>query len=420
MILNAFIYPFLFVALYFEVFLLLSFVVGKRRYQEPGAADLSALPTVTIFVPCYNEEKTVGKTLDSLLALDYPKDKLSIFAVNDGSKDGTQEVIERYAAAYPQISAFRKENGGKHTALNYGLARTESDMVGCLDADSYVARDALLQSIRYFTSPDVMAVTPAIKVAHAGSFVQHIQRAEYALSAFIRRTFSWLDAIFITPGPFSIFRRQVFIELGPYKEAHNTEDMEIALRMQSRGMRIENAPAAHVFTNAPRTYPALYRQRVRWSYGFLKNASDYRFMFFNPKYGTLGMFLLPMGIFTLLPAIYFTSMSVAYAAGRTVDAVDRARVVGLSLPNWPTFDWFFADTHAIIFITLAMVAASVIIISIGASLASDRRPAPDIVLYIFLYGLIAPWWLFRAMFNVAVAREESWAGEIDKRRRAGQ
>ena len=101
-------------------------------------------------------------------------------------------------------------------------------------------------------------------------------------------------------------------------------------------------------------------------------------------------------------------------------AVDRARVVGLSLPDWPTFDWFFADTHAIIFITLAMMAATVAIIAIGASLASDRRPAPDIVLYLFLYGLIAPWWLFRAMFNVAIAREGSWAQEIDQRRRAGQ
>ncbi|HEX7651326.1 MAG TPA: glycosyltransferase family 2 protein [Candidatus Paceibacterota bacterium] len=420
MSLSLFIYPFLFVALYFEVFLLLSFVVGKRRYREPAAADPALLPTVTVFVPCYNEEKTVAKTLDSLLALDYPKDKLSIFAVNDGSTDGTQAVIERYAAAHAQISAFRKENGGKHTALNLGLEHAQSDVVGCLDADSYVASDALLQSVRYFADPQVMAVTPAIKVAHAGSFVQHIQRAEYALSAFIRRTFSWLDAIFITPGPFSLFRRRVFIELGPYREAHNTEDMEIALRMQSHGMRIENAPDSHVFTNAPRTYPALYRQRVRWSYGFLKNAQDYRFMFFNPKYGTLGVFLLPMGIFTIIPAVYFTGMSVAYAAERTASAVDRARVVGLSLPDWPTFDWFFADTHAIIFITLAMMAATVAIIAIGASLASDRRPAPDIVLYLFLYGLIAPWWLFRAMFNVAIAREGSWAQEIDQRRRAGQ
>jgi cellulose synthase/poly-beta-1,6-N-acetylglucosamine synthase-like glycosyltransferase len=410
-------YPFLFAALYFEVFLLLSFLKGKRtRSTVPAFPEI--LPSVTIFIPCYNEERTVVKTLDSLCALEYPKDKLSIFAINDGSKDNTLPVLREYSAAHPQVTVLDKPNGGKHTALNLGLTHATSDLVGCLDADSYVASNALMESIRYFASADVMAVTPAIKVAVAGTFIQRIQHAEYGLSAFIRRTFSWMDAIFITPGPFSIFRREVFTILGPYKAAHNTEDMEIALRMQSHGMRIENAPNSHVFTNAPRNYPALFRQRVRWSYGFLKNAQDYRFMFFNPKYGTLGMFLLPMGIFTIIPGLYFTGLSVAYGAENAAKAADRARVIGIHFPtaiHFPIIDWFYFNTSAFAILSLVLGLITVSIIVIGKKLAGDKGFF-DIALYLLTYGLLAPWWLIRAVYNVATHKEQSWAREIDVRR----
>lgn len=420
---NALVYPFLFLALYFEVFLLLSFLQNARKHRGDARRVPAIWPSVTVFIPCYNEERTVVKTLDSLRALDYPHDKLSIFAIDDGSKDGTLAVLNEYVATHndQRIHVLHKENGGKHTALNLGLATATSDIVGCLDADSFVATSALKESVMLFSDPEVMAVTPAIKVARAETLMQRIQHAEYGLSAFIRRTFSWMDAIFITPGPFSMFRRDVFTQLGPYREAHNTEDMEIALRMQAAGMKIENAPAAHVFTNAPRSYPALFRQRTRWTYGFLKNAQDYRFMFFNPKYGTLGMFLLPLGMFTILPGLYFTSMSVAYAAQDAAKAADRARVVGIALPHFSfsfqALDWlFYLNTSAVLLLSLALGVVTVAIILIGKSLASDGKKW-DIGLYLLLYGLIAPWWLVRAMYQVATHHKASWAAEIDVRRR---
>jgi cellulose synthase/poly-beta-1,6-N-acetylglucosamine synthase-like glycosyltransferase len=188
--------------------------------------------------------------------------------------------------------------------------------------------------------------------------------------------------------------------------------------MQAAGMRIENAPDAYVFTNAPRSYPALYRQRTRWTYGFLKNAQDYRFMFFNPKYGTLGMFLLPLGMFTIVPGLYFTGLSVAYAAQDAVQAADRARVVGLSFPHFSlaTFDWFYLNTSATLMLTLALGAATVAIILIGKKIAGDAGRL-DIGLYLLLYGLLAPWWLLKAMYQVAAHQKASWAAEIDVRRR---
>ncbi|MBU6323443.1 MAG: glycosyltransferase family 2 protein [Patescibacteria group bacterium] len=409
-----FMYPLLFLSLYFEVFVLLSFLEGWRAPKASHTQD--ALPSVTVFVPCYNEEHTVARTIDSLLALDYPKELLAVFAINDGSTDGTAAVLARYAG-HPQVTVFEKENGGKHTALNLGLAHATTEIVGCLDADSFVAPDALREMARCFADPTVMSATPAIKVHEPKGVVARVQHAEYAMSAFVRRTFAWLEALFITPGPFSLFRREVFLKLGPYRSAYNTEDMEVALRMQREGMRIENVPTAHVFTTAPSTYASLYRQRVRWTYGFLKNARDYRDMFLNPRYGTLGMFILPLGLFTVFPSIFLMAFSVADAAGNAVDAARRISVVGFSAPHF-SLDWFYLDTRAIVFLMLAIIVLATVTIAIGRKLMGERHALhPNVVLYLLLYGFMAPFWLARASYNVIASRERTWSSEIDARRK---
>ncbi len=408
------VYILLFISLFYEVFLLMTFLEHRGK-PVPSTKKIKRYPSVTIIVPCYNEEQTLSHTLDSLLALDYPKRKLAIFAVDDGSKDNTWNVLKRYEA-YPQVRIFHKENGGKHTALNLGLSHTTSDIVGCLDADSWVAPDALKEAVAYFERPDVMAVTPAIKVFEPKNIIQHVQHAEYAVSAFIRRTFAWIDSIFIAPGPFSLFRRAVFTQLGEYRSAHNTEDMEIALRMQLNHMKIENAPRAHVFTNAPKTYRTLFRQRLRWTYGFIKNAQDYRSLFFNRKYGNLGMFILPLGFFTIFPAIYFALFTAYTAYGSVQDQFIRMQAIGFHLPQF-TFDWFYITTRSIFFLTFFVVAVMVIMIRIGKGLMSEERMwSKDILLYMLLYGFLAPWWLMRAVYAATISSKMSWAKEIDRRR----
>ena len=133
-----------FVALYFEVFILISFF-GKEH--EGIKTPFNETPAVTVIVPCFNEEKTVQKTIKSLLNLDYPKDKLQIMIIDDGSTDNTEEILEQYKNN-PQITLHYKPNGGKYTALNYGIEKTTTEFVGCLDADSFVEKSALKNIMR--------------------------------------------------------------------------------------------------------------------------------------------------------------------------------------------------------------------------------------------------------------------------------
>src|SRR5581483_1735742 len=163
-------YPFIFLGLYFEVFLLVTFLSAPTRVRRERPASTKT-PKVAIIVPCWNEESTVGGTVESLLALDYPKDKLQIILVNDGSTDNTQAVMDSFASN-PQITVIHKENGGKHTAINAGIEiAQDAEFVGCLDADSFVAPDALREIVSCFDNPRVAAATPAMSVYNPRTFL---------------------------------------------------------------------------------------------------------------------------------------------------------------------------------------------------------------------------------------------------------
>ena len=195
---NIILYCSLFVSLFFEVFLLITYLEVKgeiEREDKLVSRKTGYFPTVTIVVPCFNEEKTVRNTVESLLALDYPKDRLSLILVNDGSKDGTLVALRQFAS-HPRIMVLDKENGGKHTAVNLALENVKSELVGCLDADSFVAAEALKKIVPYFDDEKVMAVTPSIKVHEPKNILQYIQKTEYSWSIFLRRMLSSMGALY--------------------------------------------------------------------------------------------------------------------------------------------------------------------------------------------------------------------------------
>ena len=194
-------YVFLFVSLYFEVFLLVSFIDSRRRRASQAASAEAYEPTVAIIVPCWNEEKTLGGTVQSLLALDYPADKFEILIVDDGSRDGTLAIAHAFET-FPQVRVFHKENGGKHSAMNLALANTSAELIGCLDADSVVAPGALRHIVHVFQNEKVGAVTPAIHIKKPVNLLQHMQEAEYRLGLFVRFTLASIGSMYITPGPF--------------------------------------------------------------------------------------------------------------------------------------------------------------------------------------------------------------------------
>jgi cellulose synthase/poly-beta-1,6-N-acetylglucosamine synthase-like glycosyltransferase len=403
----------LFVTLFFEIFLLITyFEVREELKLEEKLLNkgISRYPSVSIVVPCFNEEKTVASTVESLLSLDYPQDKLSLILVDDGSSDGTWQVLKRYGG-HPGIEIYTKENGGKTSVLNFALERIQTDLVGCLDADSFVDPGALKVIVPYFEDPEIMSVIPSIKVHQPKSVLQQMQKIEYSWGVFLRRMLSSIGALYVTPGPFSIFRRQVFSDLGGYRHAHHTEDMELAMRMQKNRYRIVNSHRAHVYTVAPAKLGALVKQRVRWTYGFLNNALDYREMFFKRQYGHIGIFILPIATLSVFATLLATGNMLWRIADKVSDWILKYQTVGFRfrLPDVSSFNWYFLNTGVISFITLSVIMLTLAILFLALRMANGRAEFSKALLYyLTLYVLIVPIWLAKAVFSTVFRRNITW------------
>lgn len=172
------------------------------------------------------------------------------------------------------------------------MKKCSGELVGGLDADSFVTSKALKRMIGYFDDEDVMAVTPSLKVYKPKKVLQKIQMIEYLIGVFLRKIFALLGSINVTPGPFSIYRKSFFDKNGGWDEDNITEDIEIAFRIQSKNYLIENSETATVYTVSPASFKGLFSQRIRWYVGGLQNALDYRHLF-GTKHGNLGLFILP-------------------------------------------------------------------------------------------------------------------------------
>jgi len=399
-----------------QVFFLLTFFEKRKKIiRRKENFELEEYPGVTIVVPCYNEEKTIKGTIDSLLGLDYPKDKLKIIVVDDGSKDATWEVAQVFQE-YENIKLIRKKNGGKYDAQNVGLLHTDTPFFGCLDSDSFVDSQALKRIMTYFLDPDTMAVAPSIVVDNPKNIIQGAQKAEYDMAIYTKKMLAFLGGIHVTPGPFSIFRKKVFDELGPYRHAHNTEDQEIALRMQEHHYKIEHCPDAYVYTVAPNSVGKLYRQRQRWIYGFLRNAIDYRRILFKKKYGTIAFFTLPSGLISVLSVIFLFGMIFYNITSFLVHKIIQIQVVGIGSVSKFNFDLFFFDTKAIFFMSIVLYTSILVSLLIGRQILEGKfRFSFDVFYFMIIYSAVAPFWVLKAIFNAIRSKQSSWTLEIDKR-----
>lgn len=405
-------YPFLFIAIFFESFILVTFLSKPARDARRRAPAAGAFPRVAVIVPCYNEETTVAGTTESLLALDYPADKLEIILVDDGSSDATPNAMARFAAN-SRVKIIRKENGGKHTALNAGIAATSAEIVGCLDADSFVDPAALKEIVPCFSNPRVAAATAAMSVHQPKSLLEHMQNAEYVFGITLRHAAASVNGLYVTPGPFSFYRRSIIDELGGFRHGYQTEDLEMALRIQKAGYAIENAPRARVYTKAPKTIFKLIKQRTRWTTGFMRNVLyDYRELLGNRRYGALGGLVLPIGLTAIASGILLFFIATYSLISHVITAVAVRQGIPLAYalaPRFSSFDWFYLPSTMYILLGITTVLASISMIVIGKKVSKTPMSLSFGVLsYLLLYGFVVPFWLMRATSDVALGRQRRW------------
>jgi poly-beta-1,6-N-acetyl-D-glucosamine synthase len=350
---------------------------------------LKKFPFVSIIVPAYNEQKTLKKTIDSLLNLKYPKDKYEILIIDDGSTDKTWEIAKKLQKTSNIVKAFHQKNAGKGSALNFALKKAKGEFVGALDADSFVDPDALIAIISRFTHPKIMAVTPSMKVYRATKFLEVIQEVEYVLGIFLRKIFAFVGSIHVTPGPFSLFRKSFFDKYGGYDEHNLTEDIEMALRIQSKGYYIENTLHAQVYTTPPKSFLVLLKQRLRWYYGFISNVEKYKYLF-HPKTGNLGLIIMPAAFVS----VFLVMLSFIYTLFKFIEwLINTIKVVSVL-----GFDYFrlfnFEYDFFIMFNNMSILAFMTIFISIILIIIANKMSHHNKYIYIRFFIFTLFYWLF--------------------------
>ncbi len=405
-------YVLIFLSVYAQVFFLVTFLENRKKIViRTGKIKLLDYPSVTIAVPCFNEEKTVEKTVLSLIGLNYPKDKLKIFLINDGSTDNTPSVINKFSG-HSNVRIFHKENGGKYTALNLGLDNSETDFFGCLDADSFADPESLVRIMSYFEKDEeVMAVAPSIMAVNTKSIVQKAQKAEYEMvSVYVKKMLGFLGAIHVTPGPLTVFRKKVFDNLGHYRHAHNTEDMEIAYRMQKNHYKIEQCNDAYVYTNTPSTIAKLYKQRVRWIYGFINNTIDYRKILFRRKYGNFSVFTIPTAIVSIFAVCYFIGKTTYTIVHFLFIKISQYKTIGFHLTSHTLLpDPFFINMQSLMFLVIFTYVIIILSIMIGKKMAEGKWAFSfNTVYFLLIFSVVAPFWVTKAVLNTIIQRKPSW------------
>jgi peptidoglycan-N-acetylglucosamine deacetylase len=263
---------------------------ARRREVTPDSDSYD--PLVSIIVPAYNEEKVIGRTIESLLRSTYRH--FEIVIVDDGSSDRTSPVVSEQFAAEPRVRLLTKENAGKAEALNFGLRVSEGGIIVALDADTIFQPETIGSLVARFRDPLIGAVAGNAKVGNRVNIVTRWQALEYITAQNMdRRAFASLNCITVVPGAVGAWRRELVERAGGFTSDTLAEDQDLTLRVRRLGFRVGYEESAVAWTEAPDTVNALARQRFRWSFGTLQCMWKHADALLRPRDGALGLIAMP-------------------------------------------------------------------------------------------------------------------------------
>ncbi len=355
----------------------LSFYTKKsKHFRFNTIKEYKVLPSISIIAPAFNEEASIIENIRSLLSLEYPK--VEVIVVNDGSTDNSlQKVIDYYhlvkvdyaygneidtnkvrgiykstEVAYAKLIYVDKENGGKADALNVGINVSRSELFLAIDVDCIIEFGAILRMVKPFIEEEdgrkVIAAGGVVRVANSckikdGRVVEvnypkniwaRFQVLEY-FRAFTLGRMAWsrINGLLIISGAFGLFDRELTLKVGGYDKTTVGEDFELVVRLRKymhtvakQKYKVAFIPDPLCWTEVPTKLKTLKNQRNRWTRGSIDTVLKHKDMFFNPKYGKMGMISFPywvifewlapiietIGLIYFLFVIIFSSINMQY------------------------------------------------------------------------------------------------------------
>jgi len=424
----------------------------KNSYVNFNSLVLSPIsPKVTIIAPAYNESKTIIDNVRTLLSLYY--NNYEVVVVNDGSTDDTFEKIkdvyeltrvnyyfdyripcERIKGVYKsqnpsynRLTVIDKNNGGKADSLNAGINICKSSLFVSIDADTIIEPDSILKLVKPFLEEKdrkVIGTGGVIRIVNScdvelghirnihvpARILPRLQVLEYTRAFLLgRMAWSHLDGLMLISGAMGIFDRETAIRAGGYSTRTVGEDMELVLRMRrfmaehDTRYEVTYIPDPLCWTEVPSDLRSLRKQRTRWTRGLVESLWSHRKMFFNGKYGRLGMLGYPYWFFFewLSPLIAFAGL------------VYTLFLVITNALNWPFYLllFIFVYSFAVLLSTWALLFEE-----ITFHKYKKKRDVLKLVFTAFLEPFFYPfhaWFAVRG--NIEVLRGKKGWGKTERR-----
>ncbi|MFT5351522.1 MAG: cellulose synthase/poly-beta-1,6-N-acetylglucosamine synthase-like glycosyltransferase [Gammaproteobacteria bacterium] len=451
---------FLLLSLIYIISNVLAFSILKNYSYKleafPDASFLSVtdMPPVTIIAPAFNEDLTCVEATRSLLTLEYPD--YEVLVINDGSTDQTLKRMIRAFDMHPtprmsmadittapvrvlyrsknnpNLWLIDKENSGKADSLNVGINYCTSSLFCSVDSDSLLERSALTKIVKPFMEDtNTIAVGGIVRIVNgctvsdgqvtdirlSDNLLVKFQVLEY-LRAFLVGRMGWaaIKATIIISGAFGLFQRETVVQIGGYSTRRTRgetvgEDIELVVRMskycreQKRNYAISYIPDAVAWTECPESLKGLKRQRSRWQRGLLEATTRNIGMFFNPRYGRLGMVSFP----------YFFILE---GLGPIIELISYIYFVVLLL-DISSASFTFITAYLMVAFVLGIVLS---IIALCLEEISFRRyPGLMDLFQLFLLSVIESfgyrqlnaWWRIHGLYTF-VMRRDGW-GNMDRK-----
>jgi len=377
----------------------------KHNRNAKKKRILDNVPYVSILVPAHNEGKVIGKTVQSLLDLNYDNDKYEIIVINDNSSDDSGSILQKIKERNPGrnltiINTDAKQGGkGKSNALNIGFAQSKGSLIAIYDADNTPEKQALYELVYAIEKdPKAGAVIGKFRCRNKDkNLFTRFVNLEGIYFQWMAQAGRWqLLKLCTIPGTNFIIRRSILESIGGWDTKAITEDTEISFRIYMMGYYIRFCPYSSSWEQEPETLSVWLKQRKRWVKGnYYVLVKNFKYLF-NRKAGPIRFDL-----------IYYLSVYIFFLTGAVVS--DLIFILNLG---------GFIETHIVGYSLLIWFMAYVIfILSVLISTSTERGELniSNFAIILVMYFTYCKLWTFIAVVglisfvgDMLLKRETKW------------
>lgn len=259
---------------FYAVLTVAGYVYSREARRRRAAPSPREWPGVSILVPAHNEEIVMAGTLESLLHLDYPQDRMEIIVIDDSSTDRTRRVIEHMMATDRRLKLVGIPPGlggrGKSHALNQALRHAGYDFVAVYDADNAPEPQSLRMLVAELVADTRLAAAVGkVRTMNRGTnFLTRCVNIEFISFQWIIQAGRWrLLRLASLPGTNYVIRRDALERVGGWDPSAIADDAELTVRLTQEGYHIKFVPYAVTWEPEPQHWGVWLRQRLRWARG---------------------------------------------------------------------------------------------------------------------------------------------------------